>query len=572
MKFKVYFSILLVIILFGCSKDNEPQTGSIQISILIKDSLDPVFDALVSIPLISQEKLTGVEGSVFFENIEVGDYEVSIEVPFSNVILKEIITIELNKTADITILVNGPNVITPAILDIDKWIDSTYISLISDDIFGAKGYASIWGDIGSDIFIANNSNIIVNKLDKYEYSPSDKSIEDIWTNHYKVIRKANIGIEAIESSEFTSELNTDKNIAMAHFKFLRALVYFNLVKLFGNPVLVTSTDISEINNTQDALKIYELIEQDLIFAENNLGTSTLKSRASNSAAQALLGKAYIQMAGFPLLQNDKYSKALEQFAKLEGKFSLETDYKNNFLTETSITSNEIIFAIDFSFPEDPNISSWDWFYWGPKNVTERDFYSLTTNFIESYFKDPNDLTGTINFPLSPEDSRFFENIAPFTIQSSSTINAQDLSDWRPFKFSENYHNEEPFNLPYLRYSDILLMVAEAENAINGPTNKAYNAFNKIRRRAFGNTNNDLDSGINQEEFLNAVLNERRLELCYEGHRKDDLIRTQKLESVIESHNLNNPQNIKSYQPHKYVFPIPQLEVDLNPGVIQNNGY
>ncbi len=574
MKLKTYLFLSLITFFYGCSKesDSKIQTGSIEVSVLIEENNEPVFDAVVSINSIAKEEVSGVEGTVLFSNVEVGSYEISVEIPFSTTFIKQIVTVENNKTTNVIILVDGPSVVTPDELDIDKLLDASYGSLVTESIFGASGYASIWGDIGSDILTSNSSNALIRKLDNYEFSSTDRSIEDIWTNHYIVIRNANIGIDAIENSEFISELNTDENVAKAQFKFLRALVYFNLVKLFGNPVLVASADVSQSNNPviQDPIKVYQLIEEDLIFAENNLEDSNLKSKASKSAAQALLGKVYLQMAGFPLLQNDKYAKALEQFSKLDGKYTLETEYKTNFEAEKVNASNEVIFSIDFSLPGNSNV--WDWNYWGPLGVSERDFYLLTTGFVKSYFKSSNDLISPITFPLDTDDTRFFENIASFKSQNDITTNAENSDDWRPYKFSESYQKGVPYHLPFLRYADVLLMIAEAENAINGPTAKAYEAVNLVRRRAFGNTDNDLNTGLSQEAFLDIILNERRLELCYEGHRKDDLVRTQKLQSVIENYNTSNPQNTKNYQPYKYIFPIPQIEINLNPGVNQNDGY
>ncbi|TGV02222.1 RagB/SusD family nutrient uptake outer membrane protein [Flavivirga rizhaonensis] len=579
MKIKISIFALLTFILFCCSKDDKPveiQTGNIKLEIVFNDGTSPILDATVSIDAISKQKVTGVDGLVTFENIEVGNYEVSVSIPFSDIITKENIVVEADKTTNELILIDYPKPITPEKIDIDKWLNACYESLVSDDIFGAKGYATYWGDVGVDVFMGNiNLNFPTRKMDTYDFGSTDKIIEDIWTNHYQVIRKTTIGIEAIETSEYVTELNTDENIAKAEFKFLRALTYFNLVKLFGNPVLVTSTEIPSDNNSvvQDPLKVYEFIEADLIFAESNLSQSNIKNKASVSAAQALLGKVYLQMAGFPLLQSDKYLKALEQFNKLDGLYALETNYGDIFNSDKTANSSEVIFSIDFTIPNDSNLKSWDWFYWGPLEVTERDFFLLAPNFIKGYFKNPNDLDIPVSFPLNIEDSRFFENIVSFTIQNNASVNAEDTANWRPYKFSENYQEGKSFQLPYLRYADILLMIAEVENAINGgPTIKAYDAINKVRRRAFGNTENDVTPGLNQQDFLDVLFEERLLELCFEGHRKDDLIRIQKLESVIENHNANSSQNMKNYQSHKHILPIPELEINLNPGVFQNPGY
>lgn len=78
--------------------------------------------------------------------------------------------------------------------------------------------------------------------------------------------------------------------------------------------------------------------------------------------------------------------------------------------------------------------------------------------------------------------------------------------------------------------------------------------------------------MNADEFLKAILSERKRELALEGQRKDDLVRNEMLESVIENFNTSNPDRAKDFQPFEYIWPIPQRKVDLNPAVSQNPGY
>ncbi|MEW4922932.1 RagB/SusD family nutrient uptake outer membrane protein [Algibacter sp. 2305UL17-15] len=579
MKHKIITLLIFITTLVGCSKDSistEEQKGSIEVLVVFEDTNKPVFDAVVALNSSSNALTTGITGIVKFENIEIGNHMISVKVPTSDVVFEENVTVELNKTAKITIEVDPPNPVLPSIIDIDVLLLSSYNSLLMDDVFNAIGYASYWGDIGTDIITTNNKlNPPTRDLNTYNFNTNDKIIEDIWTNHYKIIRNMNVGIKAIEDSDFTTEIGTKPNVAMAEFRFLRALTYFNLIKLYGNPVLVTSTDVNLNDNTvvQDQLKTYEQIEKDLKYVELNLsGVSLPKNRASVSAAQALLGKVYLQMAGFPLLMTNKYETALIQLNKLKGSYALTPNYKDNFNAEKNSNNTEIIFQIDFKLTGNSNENSWDWVNWGPMGATERDHFILTPSFIESYFENPNDLNSPVSFPMNVKDSRFFENIAPFTYENGVSKNEDNSINWRPYKFSKNYQKEVSFHFPYLRYADVLLMIAEAENAVNGPTSIAYDAINQVRRRAFGNSENDINPGISSEEFLNTVLDERRLELCFEGHRKDDLIRTQKLHSVIDDFNLKNPQHQKNYQSYKYIFPIPQIELALNPNAIQNTGY
>ena len=126
----------------------------------------------------------------------------------------------------------------------------------------------------------------------------------------------------------------------------------------------------------------------------------------------------------------------------------------------------------------------------------------------------------------------------------------------------------------LRYSDILLMYAEAANEANGgPTAEAYEAINRVRRRArfaAGEERNVLPdlSGLNQAEFQREVWLERRKEFVWEGQRWFDLVRQNRLKSQVE---IAKPDI--TVDENKYVlFGIPQRERDINPNLTQNSGY
>lgn len=183
------------------------------------------------------------------------------------------------------------------------------------------------------------------------------------------------------------------------------------------------------------------------------------------------------------------------------------------------------------------------------------------------------MTSPINFPIEVADTRFYQNVITYSSNGSNLLN---IEDWTPNKFTqlETILNggDVGVDFPYLRYADVLLMIAEAENAINGPTQNAYDAINSVRRRAFGDNNHDLATNLTQDEFLDAILEERRLELCFEGHRKDDLVRTGKLAERIELINVNYNSN-RDFSDHESIWPIPQQEIDATGGLlIQNPGY
>jgi hypothetical protein len=147
---------------------------------------------------------------------------------------------------------------------------------------------------------------------------------------------------------------------------------------------------------------------------------------------------------------------------------------------------------------------------------------------------------TFFYAFDSNDLRRDVTIAPYDINLNFTLTARPLSNMPDGKFRRDWTSNPSLltsaaqyfglNWPLIRYSDVLLMYAEAENELNGPTANAYNAVNAVRRRGYGkpiNTSDaliDLPAGLSKSAFFNAIVKERSLELASEGHRKYDLIR------------------------------------------------
>ncbi|MEM0932548.1 MAG: RagB/SusD family nutrient uptake outer membrane protein [Bacteroidota bacterium] len=573
-------ALFISVFIFSCSSDNAddihdgPQTGNLEILVQFPNA-GPIEGAIVTTNPTTSEIITGPTGIALFNNIEPGSYIINVNLPSDPITYTSVpINVVAGETASFSIEA-GIEPITESPISIDLLLDGCYDLLKSERIFNASGYISYWGDIGADVLFYNSSsNPNFQDLDRYDFFPNNGLINNIWEEQYLTIRLINQGLDAIDSNEFTSENLVDENEIKAEFQFLRALLYFNIVKLFGNPVVTTTANIDPNNPpslVQGLEETYSLIVSDLVAAQTGLGVSSTNTRATLAASQALLGKVYLQMAGFPLQQFENYALALAEFEKLEGNFSLETNYEDVFSIENEASANEVIFKIPFD--ADGNYGA----LWGPVGVVPQNQYQMAVGFPESFFEDPASVTSPISFPLDLRDLRFNQNVATFTFENQTVVNEPNITDWRPYKFKKALDEtvalgSESFDFPYLRYADVLLMIAEAENAINGPTAKAYSAINEVRRRAYGNTANDLISGLSQQDFLLAVLEERRRELCFEGHRKDDLIRNQLLENVISDFNVNHPQFTKNFESFKYIWPIPQVEINSNPEVQQNQGY
>lgn len=157
-------------------------------------------------------------------------------------------------------------------------------------------------------------------------------------------------------------------------------------------------------------------------------------------------------------------------------------------------------------------------------------------------------------------------LRPFNGNLTIGVLQTDFAIKKLTTLSSLVQNQGQLDVPLLRYADLLLMQAEAENEVNGPTTIAYSAINKVRARAGVAKVTD---GLTKADFKNEVIHERRVELAFEGQRWFDLvtlgIANQKINAIGELGRKFTPNQ-------QELFPIPQTERDLNPNLTQNKGY
>ena len=570
---------LLFFVLYSCSDDNtiseieEIDSGNIEVTVLLGS--DAAIGAVVTTNPETRTLVVGESGVVVFETIDTGNYVVNVVLNqnpdflyFQEVVLTNNVTEK--------IVFNIPEIpeLTEQDLDVDFLLNVSYNNLSS--IFNADAYLSYWGDTGTDILKANpNFNGGLVDLDAYSFNAQSTVINQVWAEHYIQIRGLNLGIDYLLDSSNVVSSEIDRKELEAHFKFLRSLLYFNLIKIYGNPLLSVTAEIDlsgPPNYPQNPSTTYSQIEEDLLYAIENLPVLNSNDRANQWSARFLLAKVYMTMAGFPLNEYGKYGSALEQLKILQGQYELMSDYNSVFNEENEASNREILFKITFDGGEDSKSSFND--YWGPLGIASEDALLLVSGF-ENSFNSSMSFENPVSFPIEIEDNRFKNNIATFSISGNNVVNEVDPKNWRPLKW---YNGELPdadfestsFDYPVFRYADVLLLLAEAENEVNGPTPLAYAAINQVGERAFGNENN-VPGNLNKDQFFDVIYLERKLELCFEGHRRDDLVRWNKLQEVIDGFNSTNDFS-KDYQPHEYVWPIQQSEIDLNPNAVQNPGY
>ena len=399
----------------------------------------------------------------------------------------------------------------------------------------------------------NTANQAKNDLDKYTFTPVTSTFQTFWSASYQAINRANAVIERVPAIAMDNDL---KNRYVAEAKFMRGFYYFNLVRLFGGvPLsLKETTSLNDLTLARASVnEAYKQIIQDFTDAESVLPLTypaADRGRATKGAAKALLAKVYLTRQDW----TNAATKAKEVI-ELGAGYDLWANYAEVFLIANK-NGKESIFeiqALGGGFGE----GSWMQGYMRPNfdrvnGVTGFGDDPATENLYRAYRVDDRRRNVTLRLytatgtPAAPASITFPCYVAKY-LDPTATANGEGSN-----------------NFPILRYADVLLMYAEALNEQTANNAEAYRNFNRIRTRA-GLPN--LMPNLTQAQFRDSLILERRLELAFEGHRWFDLARTKRLITALR---VQNP-TIKVEDRH-YLFPIPQIERDVNSKLEQNQGY
>ena len=407
-----------------------------------------------------------------------------------------------------------------------------------------------------------------------QVTPGNVTVGRLWRFLYEAVNVTNSVIDRIGAMTADQINDEDKNRMIGEARFLRAALYFDLVVAWENVPLVKNEVVSLDNldvPQASPEEVYAFIIEDLLFAEANLAAEQGGGRATKGAAQALLGKAYLQMTGQPLGQKDKFGAAAEKLEAVmnSGVYDLLPVYSEIFDLEDE-QSVEMVFSIGMDGPglgEGGLLST----FFGP-NGSVNNGGGWGTCFINQEFEASYDR----------DDVRLKQNIAKHNQNDEVFTDRQPPVSWRGWKHHaekpNNYPNDTPFDNPYIRYSDVLLMYAEAKLGQGELTQDILDqTVNRVRARARGipEAVPDLILGAN-EDMAEAILDERRKELCLEGWRRTDLIRFGKYKEKILAidqggwSTAGNPG--PNYEDYEIRWPIPESELVLNKSLVQNPGY
>jgi starch-binding outer membrane protein, SusD/RagB family len=332
----------------------------------------------------------------------------------------------------------------------------------------------------------------------YNITSAEARISNTWNDLYKGIDRANYLLANINKPTMDEQ---HRNAIKGEALFLRAYMYYLLVTQWGDvPLLLTPTvDGRDVNHPATPSKdVYAQIYSDMKTAKdlvNDYSASGTPVHVSKTAVEAMMARLCLKMAGEPLLDIAKYTdaRAWADSVIQSHVHSLNLDYKQVFINECADQFDnaykEVLWEIDFYGNNIGALQAggrWS-IYMGVRNVDKDIGYSYGYQ----------GATGYLYKLYSPGDLRRDWAIAPYNFLGNSGTTkvlvvpadaySRNEGKWRREYETVLPRNTEfsPTNYPIIRYSDVLLMFAEADNEINGPTARSFDALNMIRRRAFG---------------------------------------------------------------------------------------
>jgi len=432
------------------------------------------------------------------------------------------------------------------------------------------------------------------------HSSNERFILEAWTLLYEGINAANIMLTELERSPMDE---SGKLLYSAEARFVRAYLLLDLQRAYGGiegiPLPLDAS--KQLVGRSPGVDVYAQIISDLEYAEQHLPNiaEVTPGRASKSAAQGLLARVCLYRAGAPFTNDgDYYTKARDWAKKvMDGNYhELNSDYSDIFknLAQQEYETKEVLFQIGFYFGNSDNQQAGKIGSTVGLRVDNNSCYnrgysliSASKTLIDAYRTDPSDERGVWN--ASP----YYINGSNCDLKVSSNQFRYGCSKYRKTEeiSGAGAGSWGTIQWPVLRYADVILMFAEAENQLTPGSSTALNAVNEVRNRA-----NATPLTTISEEMIRE---ERRLELCYEGHRKYDLIRwgilKEKVDETLAAHLAANgtpnsdwaeygtggstPNNsLTSYYLNVYsnyddtkhrLLPIPEQEVGANSLMTQN---
>ena len=385
-------------------------------------------------------------------------------------------------------------------------------------------------------------------LTEFTWNSTHLAVREVWPNHYRAIRDANVVLDNLNQDGLNSSFVT---LTTAESKFIRGWSYSQLYNLYGPVPIHTSGSDDALKPRASDSEIIAQIENDLLESINGLPETTDFGKGTKGAAMGILTKHY--------LNTKQWQKALDMAKNIinSGHYALQPTFQDVFSFENE-GNNEMIWALpkhsgsgnqlmalqSLTYP--PNY---------PRPYSNNAVWAARTYLFDSFIDS-----------FEEGDERLISTVQQWSTSDGTPQNAYGYDQTFPAKFPFDANSlawRSGNDTPIVRYSDILISAAEAINEISGPTQEAIDLINQVRERAKISL---LSLGdFNKESFRAAVIQERRWEFFHEGKTREYLLRHDLFISDAISRG-------KDAKPHHKLYPIPQSEIDANDLLTQNPGY
>jgi hypothetical protein len=474
-------------------------------------------------------------------------------------------------------------------------LTGVYDVLGSQSLYGNSIFTTI--NAASDLSYYRRNNVF-NGTQVLNYDASAADITLMWQALYVGIYRANLVLDNINKPDMDA---TKRGTIKGEALFLRAYYYLLLASNWGDVPLVLSgkVDVNQANVARTPLKeVYAQIIKDMEEAEslvNDISTIGFGGRVSKSAVKGILARVNLYMAGAPLNDASRFAEAAK-WAKA---------VKDDVVAAHSLNPSYSQIFINYAQDKyDIKESIWEVENWGNRignNFQEAGRVGNTNgiqcgNIAEGFSYGFIGATAKLYRLYEATDNRRDWAIGPFSYQGNTNVKVtwaasaihQRMSGKfrREFEVIEKQQNFTPQNFPLLRFADVLLMLAEAENGANGsPTPLAYEALNLVRARAGARLYNVANANLttNPTQFLTIIQDERARELCFESLRVNDLKRWGififSMQQVAADINTNAPTTFRytslaasNVAERHLLYPVPLREISINPLLTQNKNW
>lgn len=452
-------------------------------------------------------------------------------------------------------------------------VNGLYVGLTDNNLYRGRGLDDFYIS-GADVIGPSREFGGVEPIQSYIITEANYgSARSTWQALYQIVQDANLILSNITENPSLSE--SGRNQAIGETLFLRSLAYYHLTNLWGDVPyyrdnltlaevqILGRTDVTEIRNDI----VEDLLQAEALLLESHSGNNS--GRATKAAASTLLTKIYLIMQNWQAARD----KAVEIIDT--SPHQLLDNYEDVF-DRANPYNAEIIFQVDFVkdlLPTTRTDSYTPRIRDEPKKSSDRGALTAALEARDEAF------TG---YGLAVPLPDFAEKFPLDDLRRPTNVITEYLGfelkfpympkNWNPNQILSPRGNHGE-NYIVFRLADVYLMAAEAENELNGPAN-AYQYINKVRERAY--EPDKPFSGLTQQQFREAIYDERKWELAGEGHRRLDLIRWGILLDVVKSTKYRVYDPAAFIKPHHVLLPIPVEELELNPKLLEsdptNNGY